>query len=175
MTESTRPAEGSFSKYLNFSGDFVTTIAIGIQRADPSNRARLRLGFPQMVAAFEHHNWDEAPPGFEPRYNAGWPKDGGGMITREDIQTGFLHACSWTLALQARAARGDPPRPLVEDADCVALKELVGSRETTPPAEAMDGLTLEEYAQLALSVGVHIGIEIARASVKREAAERGGA
>jgi hypothetical protein len=64
------PAEGSFYKYLLFSGDFVTTMARAIQCADPVNRARLRLAFPQMVAAFEHRSWDEAPPGFAPNYQA---------------------------------------------------------------------------------------------------------
>jgi len=70
MTEKTLPAEGSFGKYLHYSGDFVYTVALAIQRADPHNRERLRRAFPQMVAAFEHHCWDEPPPGFQPRYNA---------------------------------------------------------------------------------------------------------
>jgi len=66
----TPPAEGSFGKYIWHSGDFVTSIAISIQRADPENRERLRLAFPQMVAAFEMASWDEAPPGFAPHYQA---------------------------------------------------------------------------------------------------------
>jgi len=70
MTEDTRPEEGSFEKYLRFSGDFVTLIAKAIQHADPVNRKRLRLAFPQMVAAFEHHSWCEAPPAFAPHYDA---------------------------------------------------------------------------------------------------------
>jgi len=70
----TPPAEGSFNKYLFHSGSFVTGMARAIQCADPVNRARLRLAFPQMIAAIEHHDWDEAPPGFAPRYNA--DKDG---------------------------------------------------------------------------------------------------
>jgi hypothetical protein len=67
------PAEGSFYKYLLYSGDFVTTMARAIQRADPVNLARLQLAFPQMVAAFKHHTWDEAPPGFAPQYQADNP------------------------------------------------------------------------------------------------------
>jgi len=62
--------DGSFKKYLYYSGDFVTTIALAIQRADPINLARLDRAFPQMVAAFRHPNWLEAPPGFRPHYQA---------------------------------------------------------------------------------------------------------
>ena len=69
-------AEGSFAKYLWHSGDFVTTVAMAIQRADPTNRARLAVAFPQMVAAFHHHDWNEAPPGFAPHYQA---REGGAI------------------------------------------------------------------------------------------------
>ena len=75
MTDQPRPAEGSFAKYLWFSGDFVATVAKAIQRADPTNLARLELAFPQMVAAFHHHDWHQAPPGFAPHYQA---REGGG-------------------------------------------------------------------------------------------------
>jgi len=70
MRASATPAEGSFGKYLHHSGDFVATIAKAIQRADPTNLARLELIFPQMVAAFHHHDWHQAPPGFAPHYQA---------------------------------------------------------------------------------------------------------
>ena len=72
MTHIIQPTEGSFYKYLRYSGDFVTTIASAIQRADPTNLARLEAAFPQMVAAFRHQNWNEAPPGFAPHYQAEW-------------------------------------------------------------------------------------------------------
>ena len=62
--------EGSFNWYLHRSGDFVKAIAVAIQRADPVNQATLALAFPQMVAAFEYHLWDEAPADFDPHYQA---------------------------------------------------------------------------------------------------------
>ena len=63
-------APGSFYRYLGYSGSFVTSIALAIQCADPTNLARLQLAFPQMVAAFRYHTWHEAPPGFAAHYQA---------------------------------------------------------------------------------------------------------
>lgn len=68
------PDEGSIEWYLHYSGGFVRDMVHTIQHADGSNRARLRRAFPQMVAAFEMHSWTDAPPGFEPRYDADLPK-----------------------------------------------------------------------------------------------------
>lgn len=63
---------GSFEWYLDpvGGGSFVKALARCIQIADSDNRERLRLGFPQMVAAFEMYSWFDAPPGFDPRYTA---------------------------------------------------------------------------------------------------------
>lgn len=54
------------------SGDFVRTVAEAIQRADPTNKERLRRAYPQMVAAFElGGDWTGVPSGFTaPRYDA---------------------------------------------------------------------------------------------------------
>lgn len=41
-----------------------------MQRADGHNFERLRQAFPQVAAALEVGSWYEAPPGFEPRYDA---------------------------------------------------------------------------------------------------------
>jgi hypothetical protein len=62
---------GCFEKYLHASGDFVTAMAKAICRADNDNLERIRLAFPQMVAAHECHSWFDAPEGFEPKYNGG--------------------------------------------------------------------------------------------------------
>ena len=67
--------EGSFHWYLFTSGEFVKTVAVAIQRADSVNRESLRLGFPQMVAAFESPDWDKPPAGFAPRYDAPDPRE----------------------------------------------------------------------------------------------------
>ena len=62
---------GSFNHYLGYSGGFVTTIALAIQKADQQNQARLKVAFPQMVAAFQMGNWNHAPEGFSsPQYGA---------------------------------------------------------------------------------------------------------
>lgn len=65
--------EGSLEWYLTYSGSFVRALIRAIQVADPRNRERLRLAFPQVVAALEMHDWHDAPPGFEPRYDADQP------------------------------------------------------------------------------------------------------
>ena len=62
--------EGSFCHYLYKSGDFVKAMANAIQMADNNNLERLRKAFPQMVAAHALYDWNEAPEGFEPVYNA---------------------------------------------------------------------------------------------------------
>jgi len=87
MTHIIQPTEGSFYKYLRYSGDFVTTIASAIQRADPTNLARLEAAFPQMVAAFRHQNWNEAPPGFAPHYQAAWAAEAAWAEAAQDAQT----------------------------------------------------------------------------------------
>ncbi len=69
-----RPEEGSIEWYLNYSGGFVQSLIYTIQRADMVNRRRLRLAFPQVVAAIEMDNWYKAPPGFAPEYNAPAPE-----------------------------------------------------------------------------------------------------
>ncbi len=62
---------GSFNHYLGYSGGFVTTIALAIQKADAENQDRIREVFPQMVAAFKMPNWNHAPEGFTAAaYNA---------------------------------------------------------------------------------------------------------
>lgn len=71
-----RAEEGSANWYLFRAGDFVKTVALAIQRADPMNRERLRLAFPQMVAAFEAEDWDKPPPGFAAEYNVPGPEAG---------------------------------------------------------------------------------------------------
>lgn len=62
--------KGSFNWYLENSGDFVTAMALAIQRADDENLARLSLAFPQMVEAYKCNSWDNIPVGFDPVYNA---------------------------------------------------------------------------------------------------------
>ncbi len=69
MTTINIPNEGSFAWYL-CSGGFTQIIATAIERADPVNIELLRIAYPQMVAAYEMTDWSQAPPGFEPRYNA---------------------------------------------------------------------------------------------------------
>ena len=72
MSDQTSIFRGSFYWYLFHSGGFVKAIARAIQQADPTNLARLEQAFPQMVAAFRHSSWYEAPPEFEPHYQAPW-------------------------------------------------------------------------------------------------------
>lgn len=60
---------GSFNHYLRMSGGFVTTLAQAVARADGVNKERLRLAFPQVVAAWEMQDWDKAPDAFLPMYN----------------------------------------------------------------------------------------------------------
>lgn len=62
--------KGSFNWYLFHSGSFVTTVAKAIQLADADNLEKLRLVFPQMVAAFELRTWDSVPEEFESNYNS---------------------------------------------------------------------------------------------------------
>lgn len=63
--------EGSFGHYVYVSGDFVRSVALAIQRADPVNKERLRRAFPQMVASFDlGGNWTGVPSGFAPEYDA---------------------------------------------------------------------------------------------------------
>lgn len=71
-----RCEQGSAHWYLFRAGDFVKTQAVAIQRADAINRERLRLAFPQMVAAFEASDWDKPPPCFIAEYNAPGPEAG---------------------------------------------------------------------------------------------------
>jgi hypothetical protein len=73
MAEQATAEEGSIEWYLKYSGGFVTRLIRCIQVADMENRERLRLAFPQVVAAIETQTWMEAPPGFEPRYNTPGP------------------------------------------------------------------------------------------------------
>ena len=61
---------GCFEWYLRQSGSFVTAMANAICRADKANLERLRLAFPQMIAAWEMPCWFHTPPGFEATYNA---------------------------------------------------------------------------------------------------------
>lgn len=70
--------KGSFNWYLDprGGGGFVKAIAHAIQRADADNLHRLAYAFPQMVLAFSMPDWTKAPPGFEPRYNAGGAQNG---------------------------------------------------------------------------------------------------
>jgi hypothetical protein len=68
------PEEGSIEWYLKYSGGFVTALIRCIQVADMQNRERLRLAFPQVVAAIERQSWMEAPSAFEPRYDAPAPE-----------------------------------------------------------------------------------------------------
>jgi hypothetical protein len=68
------PEEGSIEWYLKYSGGFVTALIRCIQVADMQNRERLRLAFPQVVAAIEMDSWFDAPPGFGPRYDAPAPE-----------------------------------------------------------------------------------------------------
>lgn len=63
------PQQGSIEWYLKYSGGFVQSLVGTIQRADMQNRERLRQAFPQVVAAVEMPNWNDAPPNFEPRYD----------------------------------------------------------------------------------------------------------
>jgi len=71
-----RAEEGSGNWYLFRAGDFVKTVALAIQRADLPNKERLRLAYPQMLAAFEAKNWDKPPEGWVPEYNAPGPEAG---------------------------------------------------------------------------------------------------
>ena len=61
---------GCFNQYLYEAGDFVTTLARTMQLADPDNIERLRVAYPQMVAAHDCQSWNTVPDGFEPVYNA---------------------------------------------------------------------------------------------------------
>ena len=61
---------GSINDYKQFSGSFVHSLIDTIQRADEQNRGRLKLAFPQLVAALEMSSWDKAPPDYPPEYNA---------------------------------------------------------------------------------------------------------
>ncbi len=70
--------QGSFNWYLdpNGGGHFVKAIAHAIQLADSANLDRLAYAFPQMVLAFSMPSWTKAPPGWDPRYNAGGAANG---------------------------------------------------------------------------------------------------
>ena len=61
---------GSFNWYLDRSGGFVTHLAEAVCRADRGNKERLRLAYPQVVAAWETEDWNIAPGGFFPSYDA---------------------------------------------------------------------------------------------------------
>jgi len=61
---------GSFFWYLNKSGSFVTYLANMILLADAENIALVKREYPQMIAAHEMDNWNDAPKGFEPIYDA---------------------------------------------------------------------------------------------------------
>lgn len=63
------PQQGSIYWYMKYSGGFVNSLVDTIQRADMPNRGRLRQVYPQVVAAMEMPDWNEAPPNFEPRYD----------------------------------------------------------------------------------------------------------
>lgn len=65
-----QPEVGSLNHYLLYSGGFVNNLLRVAKTADEENKNRLRRAFPQVVAAFEMRNWDEAPPDYPPEYNA---------------------------------------------------------------------------------------------------------
>ncbi len=56
---------GSFSRYLKFSGSFVTGMANAILYADEHNRRLIATQYPHMVLAYHMPLWDISPPGFE--------------------------------------------------------------------------------------------------------------
>jgi len=60
---------GSFNRYQKDSGSFVTALAVAITRADRENLEKVKQVYPQMVAAYQHPNWAQAPDGFTPCYN----------------------------------------------------------------------------------------------------------
>lgn len=65
MPESCNFKHGSFNRYLFMSGHFVTFMSRVVFYADPHNIELIKLQYPQMVAAFQLENWEEAPPGFK--------------------------------------------------------------------------------------------------------------
>lgn len=70
-TEAEDPAGGCFFWYLKRSGSFVTHMANAISFADEKNLEIIRQVYPQMVAAYERINWNDAPDGFSKVYSAG--------------------------------------------------------------------------------------------------------
>ena len=69
--ENSKYNQGSFNRYLFFSGSFVTNISNTILYADNDNLKLIKKVYPQMVAAFKLDDWEMCPKGFtSPSYNS---------------------------------------------------------------------------------------------------------
>ena len=151
-----RTNRGSFYRYLQESGGFVTHIAETIARADEANLARLKLSYPQMVAAHAMKNWDDVPDGFSSRQYDALPTEYLDSVVPDGTDCLYTGVCWLSTHPKLNPLATVDPRHILFCLQAEDIRSVLEGQGITP--QLVDAMMADEEFIRSVKKGIESGM-----------------